>query len=112
MEGAGVEGGATQHQDVDGQTQQGGGEGGGPVVEGGGAQGPGEVSHTHGGRGGEQVARTFQRRKYRLKKGIVRDGLLQLDILNYTRHTENYGVGCSSEGVNLGSTGQTRKIRK
>jgi hypothetical protein len=70
------------------------------------------VPHTHGGRGGEQVARSFQRRKFRLKNGIVRDSLLQLDIRNYTRHTGNYGVGGSSEGVNLGSNGQTREIRK
>ena len=108
-EGAGVEGGATQRRDVDGQTQQGGD---GPVVEGGGAQVPGDVAHTHGGRGGEQVARTYQRRKYRLKNGIVRDGLLQLDIHNFTRHTENSGEGGSLAGVNLESTGQIRKIMK
>ena len=112
VEGAAVEGGDTQRQDRDGQTLQEGGEGGGPVVEGGGAQVPGEVPHTHGGRGGEQVARSFQRRKFRLKNGLVRDSLLQLDIRNYTQHTGNYGVGGSSEGVNLGSNGQTREIRK
>jgi hypothetical protein len=87
--------GATQHQDVDGQTQQGGGKGGGaPVVEGGGAQ---------GGRGEEQVARTYQRRKYKLKNGIVRDSLFQVDILNFTPQTE-------PSGVNLGSTRKTKKV--
>ena len=60
------------------------------------------MAHTHGGRGGEQVARTYQRRKFRLKNGIVHDSLLQLDILNFTQHTENSGVGGSSAGVNLG----------
>jgi hypothetical protein len=83
------------------------------VVEGGGAQVPGEVANTHGGRGGEQIACTYHRRKFRLKNGIVRDGLLQLDILNFTQHTEkdNSGVGGSSAGVNLGSTGKNESKR-
>ena len=93
---------------MDGQTQQGGD---GPVVEGGGAQVPGDVAHTHGGRGGEQVARTYQRRKYRLKNGIVRDGLLQLDILNFTQHTENSGWGAVRRGLIWGQLG-IMKVRE
>ena len=59
------------------------------MVKGGDAQVTGEVAHTHGGRGGEQVACRYQRRNFRLKNGIVCDGLLQLDIINFTRQTDN-----------------------
>ena len=60
-------------------------------VEGGQAGAPDEVTHTHGGGGGEQVARSIVLRKYRLKDGIKRDNLLQLDMRNYTKHFENSG---------------------
>ena len=69
------------------------------VVREGGAQVTGEVSHTHGGGGGEQVAHTYQRRKYRLTNGIICDGQLELAILTFTQQTEHSGVGAVRRGI-------------
>ena len=75
------------------------------------AQHQGHVTCEHDGGGGKQLYRTYQRRKVRMKDGVSRDRLLQLDMFNFTQHTvRNSGVGGSSD-VNLGSPGSV-KVRK
>ena len=63
------------------------------MVEGGDAQHQVHVSLEHGGGGGKQLTRTYQRRKVRRKDGVSRYGLLQLDMCNFTQHTARNSEG-------------------